>query len=220
MRPLFSILLSGPDRHPKGNRLQSVPASLEAKAQFLYASISDAQAIIRVVDTKISILVGLLVLPLAKADLIYKGVYKLFAAPQGAMVLYAEFYLLFFFVACWVMALLISLRALIGIDNPVRNVRDSSAAGVFYSGHLFSPNIIDSVLNRSLLSKDTFEQHFARIPDMLEDICRELSFELMKLSYIRSVKLCRQRYAFHSAVLSLIAAGLLFCIYVIVMFDF
>ena len=97
------------------------------------------------------------------------------------------------FFICWLLALYSLVRTLSAIDNPASHIVNSDDyTGSFYGGGLFDFGWSDTLLNRSVIkaNKDvvTFSQ---RYPNSADELISELTFEHMKLVYIRDLKLFR-----------------------------
>ena len=163
------------------------------KISFLYASISDVQSTIRAIDTKIGILILFIFFPLT-------NITKVFTQTDNIININPSWYIyltvmIFFF--SWAASTIISIRAISAVDNPSDHIINSNEySGVFYSGHLYEPEITDAIFNRIVLkaTKDV-TGHFNSIPDDINMIAKELTFEQMKLIYIRDIKLNRLKWS-------------------------
>lgn len=169
----------------------------EAQTEFLTAAIEDTQDVIRVIDTKVGALFFGLSIPLSKLEaiwLISKQVLE-GAAGIGSGVVWA---LLGIFTVTWGISLLVSLRAIFHVDNPAEHIVGDKPPGTFYNAGLFRVSWWDTFFPRRLRSRVNFAAFCANLPQSREAVRKELSFELMKLVYIRTIKMKRTRLAFYS----------------------
>lgn len=166
------------------------------KHEFLYQSILDTQGTIRAIDIKVSFALLILLSPLA-------------ISPQIVEIVHCHRQDVFFLILVllstliWISGLLIAFRALIGIGNSVSQiaVRNQLPKGLFYSEYLFADKFPEVMVfqNQPAISNVTFEEHLKNIQN--SNIESELTFEQMKLCYIRDLKMLRQHYLFKFAAL-------------------
>lgn len=72
----------------------------------------------------------------------------------------------------------------------------STCKGTFYGGRLYRFGFLDTLLNREIIKADKDIASFAATyPNTLDEIELELSFEHMKLIYIREIKLHRLNFS-------------------------
>ncbi len=159
------------------------------KSDFILSAIHDAQATIRSIDVKvIALLTGLLV-PISSLGEIWNHLVHIsLLTSLNFAVLTGVIFLLF-----WLAAISSLVRTISAIDNPADHIVNSSEyKGIFYGGGLFQFGWLDVLLNRSVIkaNKDilAFSQDY---PGNEDEIVSELSFEHMKLIYIREIKLHR-----------------------------
>lgn len=165
------------------------------KITFLYAAIADAQGTIRATDPKIAALMVILSIPLTKLGSIYRDCHDLIRN-ENACVSYMAFLLTIIFGFLWVLSYWSALRALNPVDNPTDHIDGSKPTGVFYSGGLFQPGFWAASFKCFTRSKQQIQHQLDQIPNSSEDLVKELTFEHMKLVYIRTIKMKRLGYAF------------------------
>ena len=163
---------------------------MDSKAQFISAAIADCQATIRATDVKVGALLAGLLLPFSQVSHIWDYLTQLSAILERQTVT-------FIFFGIWFVAICALVRTISAIDNPANHiVNESSCKGSFYSGGLYSFGFLDSLLNRDLVKASKDVANFAQsYPDTPDEIELELSFEHMKLIYIREIKLHRLNFA-------------------------
>lgn len=180
---------------------------------FIANAINDTQEIIRAIDTKISILLLFLVIPFTHLGKIYQTVSKLLSSQHLQIINIGLWLMVFLFILCWLFSFLIAIRAIIAIDNPARHInRDKKLFGIFYSGGLYNLCLCDTLRNRLVVSSASFEVHKEKYPTTFEEIKAELIFEHMKVSYIRDIKMFRQKWAYLLAIVWFIIGGILWFI--------
>lgn len=170
----------------------------DKKIQFLYASISDIQNTIRLIDAKIGFIVVFLLIPLSKLGKITTSFICLYPVYASMWQQLLFFILLFVFAGLWFLAFLCAFKAVSSIDNPAYHIAGyKKMKGTFFSGGLYKLNLADAVINRrSLLSTQNVNEHTAILPQDSAQLIDELTFDQMKLAYIRDIKLFRQKWAY------------------------
>jgi hypothetical protein len=169
----------------------------EEIANYLYQSIADTQGTIRAIDIKIGFLLLIVFTPLVAFDKIDPYLRMVFGEGR------AQQLLIFVAILFWGFSLVAQFMALFAISNPAKQIRDANQVGTFYNGDVFRVGLLDVITNRECLSKRTVHQETERLPHTHKTLVEELTFEKMKLAYIRSMKLVR----FNSAAV-LLAIGL------------
>jgi hypothetical protein len=170
---------------------------------FLYSSINDMQAVIRALDAKLSGLLVIFCIAINKLDLLHDAGQKFVSAhPRSGYLLVTTFFV------AWLLGMLSAFLGLVAIDNPAAHIDCTNINGTFYSGRLFSPKLLDSFYNRRTRRRPKLDAHQTALPKTENDIFEELSFEQMKLAYIRSIKIRRARTAFFS-LLAWFATGII-----------
>lgn len=96
----------------------------------------------------------------------------------------------------WLVIVFILLAALSAIDNPSKHIADySNQKGLYFSGGLFKFNLWNLLFRTKNFSTKTVQDYKNEIDDPILDISQELSYEHLKLIYIRDLKIFRLRYA-------------------------
>lgn len=169
------------------------PKINQAALTFLYSSINDIQAVIRALDAKLSGLLVIFCIAINKFDLLHDAGQNFISAhPRSGYLLVATFFV------AWLLGIWSAFLGLVAIDNPAAHIECANPNGTFYSGRLFSPKLLDSFYNRRARKQPKLAAHQTALPKTENDIFAELSFEQMKLAYIRSMKIRRARTAFFS----------------------
>lgn len=175
-------------------------ASFRARTRFLFSAIADGQSTIRAVDTKVSILLAALAIPLREVALVLAAWHETGYAWSGRNVIFA------FAILAYVIAAVVAVRTLVGIGDATVHVRGARLENSFYSGGLFRFSLLDALFNHPRAqSARTVSEFMAALPQTEPAIVEELSMEAMAVAYIRDIKLHRQRIAFGATV----AAGAL-----------
>lgn len=183
---------------------------MDEKLQFIRDSILDTQTTIRSIDTKVAVLLVLLLAPLSNLGRISTHI-------ENFIINFPSFWdwlIVVLFVAAWSIAIISAIRVISAIDNPSAHiVNNNLCIGIYYSGDLFKPGILDVFINRDVLkaSKD-IDKHLHAMPNDINIIERELVFEQMKLIYIRDIKLIRLSFSIHATYIWL-PVGLFIYIY-------
>lgn len=182
------------------------------KLEYRYQAITDTQGTIRAIDTKIGVLFLVLLVPFSILGDIRGHILSLFT-PMAIDVLHIfSIVLTFIFISSYILSLIISLKAIIAIDNPANHINSSiKHNGSFYLPGLFRLQLIDSIVNRKeVLCSCTLSEILDKSPEGISEIQESLTFEHIKLAYIREVKLHRQRWAFIFALFFLISGFILY----------
>lgn len=172
----------------------------EAQLRFLFAAMQDAQGVIRATDTKVVALLAALVVPLTKLSKIWSVCRDFLAALDGFSA-FCGGLLILTFSAAWILSFCATVRTLFHVDNPSEHVDGDKPTGCFYAPSLFKVSLRDVFTPRRLDSTAQFHQFFAQLPTTDYDVRRELTFEHMKLVYIRTVKLARAGVAYAAFVI-------------------
>lgn len=181
------------------------------KINFISLSITDTQSTIRAVDTKIGILIVFICIPLTNISKVFSSIDKVLT-DHSIWYIYTLFAL---FSISWIFSIIISIRAISAIDNPSKHIiNNSECMGSFYAGYLYSPGILDTVFNRDILkaNKDLVS-HYNLIPEKADRIANELTFEQMKLIYIREIKFNRLKWSLRLTFAWLTSGFILFLLY-------
>jgi hypothetical protein len=164
---------------------------------FLLSSIKDIQATIRAIDTKVSILLAALAIPLPQVAIFFAYWHaRGFSASAAHVVMAAA-------VAVYVLAVYVAAKTLVGIGDATPHIRGVKMQNTFYAGGMFDLDWRDSLSDRpSVTSSKTVDEYIESLPTSREMMKEELATEMMALAYIRDIKLYRQRLAFTAAVLA------------------
>ncbi|HGM9887119.1 TPA: hypothetical protein ACKRET_001087 [Proteus mirabilis] len=163
---------------------------MDNKIHFIAAAIQDCQATIRATDVKVGALLAGLCLPFAQISDIWNYLEKL------ALLIDCHVFTIVFFLV-WFCAIFLLVRTISAINNPAAHiVNENTCEGAFYGPQLYDFSFLDSFLNRDLIKANKDITNFASVyPTTTGNIELELSFEHMKLIYIREIKLHRLRFA-------------------------
>jgi len=181
---------------------------MDSKRDFILAAINDTQSTIRSIDVKVAALLTGLLIPLSSLGKIWGHIFHIYSVNQSfyAIVLGSLFFVI------WLIAVYSLIRTMSAIDNPAKHIVNSNNyKGSFYGGGLFSFGCLDVLFNRAIIKAEKDVVSFSKdYPSSEEEIISELSFEHMKLVYIREIKLHRFKNSMTIATIWL-ALGL--CIY-------
>lgn len=169
---------------------------MDNKIHFIAAAIQDCQATIRATDVKVGALLAGLLLPFSQISHIWNYLEKL-----AVLINTQVFTIVFFFV--WFVAIFSLVRTISAIDNPASHiVNENMCKGTFYGAKLYKLCFLDSFFNRNVVKANKDIISFTSIyPSLEDDIELELSFEHMKLIYIREIKLYRLKFALRLSVI-------------------
>lgn len=162
---------------------------MDKKIDFLYAAISDAQELIRFVDTKTSYVVTVLA---AYIVAFFATIEKIIDYHSYYSSGFWWFFIAFlFFLSC---SLAVTTRIIRPTNNPKDNINLGGATEpslkFFLSPNDYSKGSFYPFLNSSAFKiQDNFEKYIRQLSDANdEDLISVLSFELFKLSFIRNIK--------------------------------
>lgn len=174
----------------------------ENSLTFMYQSIADTQSIIRAIDTKLGFILVLNLVPITNIGKIFFKIQNIISTDHDPTIHLIKTVISIICIICWLIACWCIYKGISAIDNPAAHIKSlNGVSGYFYSGDLYKPKFLDATFNRkSLMSEKTFAEYFNQIPNTNIKTLKELSFEKMKLAYIRDVKLKRQLWAFRFTV--------------------
>lgn len=183
---------------------------INKKIEFLKESITDCQSNIRSIDVKIAAILAGLVAPLS----IFDKIDKLFSHLSNlnpvifcfeikiSAILYV---VLAFF---WIASVAVLIFGISAIHNPSKHILrldNTRYTGSFYGANLFETKLIDAFYNRKkLTSKKDLDEIQSSLPSNESSFLDELSFEYLKLIYIRDIKYLRLNMAIRFAALGLL----------------
>jgi hypothetical protein len=164
--------------------------SHELSIDFLYRSIEDTQNIIRAIDIKVGFLFAVNIIPISYLDKITNNFCRLSPVEQ---------YLFWFATFVWVTSIYVLFRTIVSISSPDNHIRGARyQKGSFYMSSLFEFYKKDIFYNSDIESTENIGDKVRGIPKDYSEIIKELTFEKMKVSYIRDIKLKRSTYCFYS----------------------
>lgn len=162
---------------------------------FVLSSIKDIQGTIRAVDTKVSILLAALAIPLPQVALFFG-----FWHSNGFSATWSHL-MMVLAVLLYVGAVYVAVKTLVGIGDATGHVRGVRVQNTFYAGGLFRLDWRDALSDRaSVQSAKSVDEYIASLPTTRAATLEELTIEMLALAYIRDVKLYRQRMAFSATV--------------------
>jgi hypothetical protein len=194
------------------NHPQIIP---ENTLTFMYHSINDMQATIRSIDTKLGFILILNIIPITNVGKIYSGILQILSTDDGCIIQIINAVIVVMCAILWLLACRCTYKGITAIDDPRSHVRslNEQAKGTFYSGGLYDRNFIDAFFNRSSVeSKKTFAEYCKDMPSTDDQILKELTFDKMKLAYIRDTKLIRQKWAFRFTVCWVVLGFLIYAV--------
>lgn len=160
--------------------------------EYVKAAIEDCQLTIRALDVKCGAVLVVLLAPLASLGRIFSTVESLmpflFSVVAGIL-----------FFGLWAFAIGILLRALAPLDNPANHIPPSGfkSQGSYYRGELFQLELVDAMFNRPvIMATKSVEEAAKDLPTANVEMLNELTFEHMKVCYIRAVKFSLLKWAF------------------------
>lgn len=165
------------------------------KTNFLYAAIADAQGTIRATDSKIGLLMVMLIIPFTKLGTIYNKCSLLLENDNRILAQCATVHIVIF-VFLWLLSFWAAIMAVNGIDDPSKHIDGEKPSGVFYSGGLFVPTFLDAFFKTQLLAKKQLQMQLRDLPTSIEALHNELIYEHAKVVYIRQMKMNRLKHAF------------------------
>ncbi len=159
---------------------------MDERNSFIMAAINDAQATIRATDVKVGALLAGLLLPLSYLGAIWD--YALSDYTPGWLM-----FLVFILFTLWIVSISVLVRTISAVGNPSRNISGAGdCSGCFYGADLYDFTLRNTLLNtESNKSRKDVIAFSNDYPTSQKDICTALSFEHMKLIYIRDIKLYR-----------------------------
>ena len=165
------------------------------RMHFLLEAIKDVQGTIRAVDTKVSILLAALAIPLPQVAVFFSYWHARGFSPTWGHLL------MVLCIALYVTAVYVAVKTLVGIGDATGHIRGVRMQNTFYAGGMFRLSCRDGLADRlSVQSSKTVDEYIASLPVTRNGMIEELSIEMMALAYIRDLKLYRQRLAFVTTV--------------------
>ncbi len=173
--------------------------SLSYKIEFLYKSIEDIQSTIRAIDIKAGFLFVVIFLPVTVLDKIFVVGYTL---SSMSLVYWLPIIPAVIF---WGASLYLLFKTLLPIANPREKIKGEKPSGIFYGANLFAlSKYSDCFFNSNSESNTDVNDYVDQIPNEELDIIKELTFEKMKITYIRDIKIIRSNLLIKTTYLWLI----------------
>lgn len=179
---------------------------------FFYASIADIQGTIRAIDAKIGLLLVVLSIPFTNIGKIYTRCSTILSCTENTFILILCHFLVSLFIVFWLLAFVSAIRCLISIRNPNYHIKDSEKyKGSFYCGGTFDLTVFDALRNdKNRKSNYSVIENIERMPVTENELIEELSFEQLKLTYIRDIKTIRQNWSYKFVVFWLFLGFLIY----------
>ena len=135
---------------------------------FLLSSIKDIQATIRAIDTKVSILLAALAIPLPQL-----AVFFAYWHARGFSVSVAHI-VMALAVALYVLAVYVAVKTLVGIGDATPHIRGVKMMNTFYAGGMFGLDWRDSLRDRpGVQSSKTVDEYIGSLPTSQETMKEE-----------------------------------------------
>lgn len=169
----------------------------DAKLNFLYKAIEDAQQAIRFIDTKASILFlffGIFVSMIGTGLPTYAKYY--WHMPRSLQQLFVVMIVIFLFFVT--VSIVLAIKVIFPRSNPSQHIKTASMPKEIFYIYKLNSDWKDCFIDRNkTMLQTSFEDYFAKYKEMKDefDIEKELIHELLKVSYIRELKIMRLRKA-------------------------
>ncbi|WP_439840191.1 hypothetical protein [Aeromonas veronii] len=172
---------------------------MDEKISFIMSAINDAQATIRATDVKVGALLAGLLLPISYIGAIWDYALSDYT-PRLLFIMICILFIL------WATSISILVKTISAVGNPAKNISgEEYSNGSFYGGELYKFTFKNALLNLNANKSSMSVQLFCNTyPSSQVDICLALSFEHMKLIYIRDIKLYRLDLALKTTVVFLL----------------
>lgn len=155
--------------------------STQATIAFLYNAIEDTRDIIRVIDIKISTIMLINTIPIAKLGVVLECCKSIFSEAYywGAI-------LTVIFVSAWTLAVYTSIHALAYTMIPKSMISGTIPKAVFYRNPKLSKRLL--ILNPQKAGNINLDRALAKVLYSQTEIRESLVYEHLKLSVIREIK--------------------------------
>jgi len=184
--------------------------TMDDKNKFLYASLADLQSSIRAIDTKVSYLLIILIIPLTTPGKIYNSIEVVIKSETLELL---SVCLVVLFIVSWILGFWCVLRTIIAIDNPKNHISGELPKSTFYPANLFKHTILGVLFNKKTISSLDYGEYYDSISEDKNEIAKQLSFEQMKIMYILSLKCERSKIAYYSVIFWIAIGGVLWFLY-------
>jgi hypothetical protein len=151
---------------------------------FLYSAVADIQATIRATDVKLGFLFVVIFAPLTAVPVI----------AQFILINSNNCYVLFPVLVIgllWLLSFVGLFNAVGALSPPATHVLGDTGTGIYHGSGLFSVGLVDVFFNFPIKSNFSVAEVLNAMPGSDDDLESEMIFELLKVSYIRDVKISR-----------------------------
>lgn len=152
---------------------------------FLTQAINDVQSTIRAIDVKIGFLFVLVFLPSTQAAPL-----KDYIQASGRTMGWEDT-LLLIIMAAWVLSIYMLFMSVGAISNPSTKVTGPKPSGIYHGSGLYEISFLDLFTNSRVRSEKTVDELNGEISGKVDDLEKELIYELLKVSYVRDMKAAR-----------------------------
>ena len=155
---------------------------MEDKINFLYQSLNDTQATIKAIDVKIGFLFLIAFMPITVLQTLNSTVMTIWSANA--------IYKLCLISICvsWLLSVVYLFLALTSISDPNKHMHGAKPSGLFYGKGIFKIETENFGFKIKVTSNLTVDEVVSNLPDQ-NGILKELTYEKMKITYIREIKL-------------------------------
>lgn len=181
------------------------------KINFLYKAIDDAQQTVRFTDTKTSIIFlffGIFVSMIGTGLPNFAKYYWYMPGSLQTMFVVA----IIIFIFCIGGSLVLAIKVLVPRSNPASHISmQAKTKGLFYLSKMNSAWQDGFVDRKKLFLGTSFEAYYEKYHEVKEEtvIEKELIYELLKVSYIRELKIMRLKYMIRWGISALIVSFIL-----------
>lgn len=188
--------------------------TIMTKEDFIKDSIKDIQETIRAVDRKLFGTIVILLLPLTQSSNISTAIKSLYMFNVYIAVFFCSIIILFGF-----LAFITSCLGIYSVGNPAKHIsrkkhfeddENIEVTGSYYNGSFFKVGFWESYYTKSIESIQTLENHVDSMSKAECNIYNELVFEQCKVTYIRELKMKRQKISLQYIMITVITIGIVF----------
>ena len=161
---------------------------MDRKIEFLYAAIADAQELIKFIDTKTAVVIGV----------VTAFVIGLFSCYTNVLLYACSFSCCFWVLLCFVLVfLLLSIWTILKIIKPINNPKDNIhlddtdnlPLNFYIPSNKYSNVLFPFFNSRNSKLSENFKSYIEKLKNISDnDIVNILTYELFKISYIRNIK--------------------------------
>lgn len=184
------------------------------KEDFIKDSIKDIQDTIRALDRKLFGTLVLTLLPFTQTTNISFAIKTIYKSNDCFAILLCILLILF-----WFIGFISSCIGIYSIGNPAKHVlrenetaekKNIKVSGAYYNPEFFSISFWGSFFTTKVKSIKTLDQHILDLKKIEKTNYEELVFEQCKVTYIREIKMKRQKNALIFIILSVVTIGIIF----------